>query len=637
MAIQKTRTSRTDTAKATTGDVVKKEADEKRRRARTLARQQQAAESISSSSRELGAGIGEASEARTELEKSMELISTGSEESSAAAQESLTAMEQISANLEAQGKAAEFSSGKTLTLQGLVDGVSNNINNLVTNVRQAAEDQSVSAGKMTELESVAAQINESVNHVMRIADQTNLLALNAAIEAGRAGKHGKGFAVVADTVRALAESSETNAGQIGELIEKIQTMAQKIGSDVKDSADTAKNEAEKGIIVNEQLSIIKTDLSEIYDGALFLGKGALEMIAASEQTRKGSSSIAAAAEQQSAACEESMKTLEQQGQALANAEDLSAVLEELAEELKNSTDIAKSSEEVAASSEELSATIEEINRASTEINKAIYEISKGADTAASAAEESASGVAQIEKGVVLAEERAGIAVSKGEAITELLTTNKDAVDSMIRGINDAMEAGRANLVNIAELEDISRKIDKIVDAISNVAIKISMLAVNGAIEAARAGEYGKGFAVVSADIQNLADDAAENAEQIKDLVKNIQDQAVFVRNDLSSVSDSTLAEVAKAKTSTDDLETIESDMMEVVKGNREVLIGCKEVIDLVDLAKTGIDQIAIAAEQATSSAEKAGIAAGQQSNGAAELAKAIEEIASTADELQSAI
>lgn len=42
-----------------------------------------------------------------------------------------------------------------------------------------------------------------------------------------------------------------------------------------------------------------------------------------------------------------------------------------------------------------------------------------------------------------------------------------------------------------------------------------MLAVNGAVEAARAGEYGKGFAVVSTDIQNLANDAAENAEQIK--------------------------------------------------------------------------------------------------------------------------
>ena len=34
-----------------------------------------------------------------------------------------------------------------------------------------------------------------------------------------------------------------------------------------------------------------------------------------------------------------------------------------------------------------------------------------------------------------------------------------------------------------------------------------MLAISGSIEAARAGDFGKGFAVVSADIRNLAKDS----------------------------------------------------------------------------------------------------------------------------------
>jgi methyl-accepting chemotaxis protein len=89
---------------------------------------------------------------------------------------------------------------------------------------------------------------------------------------------------------------------------------------------------------------------------------------------------------------------------------------------------------------------------------------------------------------------------------------------------------------IKELELVSRKIDKIVDAITQVSIQTNMLAVNGSIEAARAGEYGKGFVVVATDIRNLAHDSAENADRIKDLVKSIQDQIAFVGRDLSRSS-----------------------------------------------------------------------------------------------------
>ena len=74
-----------------------------------------------------------------------------------------------------------------------------------------------------------------------------------------------------------------------------------------------------------------------------------------------------------------------------------------------------------------------------------------------------------------------------------------------------------------------------------------MLAVNGSVEAARAGEFGKGFAVVSTDIRNLARDSAENADRIKDTVKAIQDQIVGVRSDLTEIADAAAAEVEKNK------------------------------------------------------------------------------------------
>jgi methyl-accepting chemotaxis protein len=130
---------------------------------------------------------------------------------------------------------------------------------------------------------------------------------------------------------------------------------------------------------------------------------------------------------------------------------------------------------------------------------------------------------------------------KAGAIRGLLTENKTHIDGLITSVSSGVESTRQSMSQIKELELVSRKIDKIVDAITQVSIQTNMLAVNGSIEAARAGEYGKGFVVVATDIRNLAHDSAENADRIKDLVKSIQDQIAFVGRDLSEIISAAMA------------------------------------------------------------------------------------------------
>ncbi len=183
---------------------------------------------------------------------------------------------------------------------------------------------------------------------------------------------------------------------------------------------------------------------------------------------------------------------------------------------------------------------------------------------------------------------------------------------------------------------MSRRIDKIVEAISNVSIQTNMLAVNGSIEAARAGEFGKGFVVVATDIRNLARDSAENADRIKDLVKAVQDQIEMVGRDLDDISKATVAEVEKAKAATLNLVTIEADIADVEQGSEEILASATEISAAISQAKEGIDQIALASRESEKSAGEAATAARQQKKSAEELSAAVEEIASLADELQTA-
>jgi len=219
-------------------------------------------------------------------------------------------------------------------------------------------------------------------------------------------------------------------------------------------------------------------------------------------------------------------------------------------------------------------------------------------------------------------------------LQRLLENNKIAIDSMIAGISSSAQISQAAAKNIKSLEETTRRIDKIVDAIVNVTIQTNMLAVNGSIEAARAGEFGRGFSVVAGDIRALANESAENMDKIKDLVRGIQNQIQRVSTDTEFSSKTSFAEVEKAKKTTHNLNIIEENMIKMLSGANEIQKGSEESLIALEQARRGIDQIATAAQEASSGAQQASIAATQQSKGMQELAEAIEEISGLADELQ---
>ena len=607
-----------------------------RKRARTLAKQQQAAERIAAATAQLASGINEAAAAAEELKRATDQIATGAEEASGAAQESLAAFQQIGDGINRQLVNANTSKAKSEACQELIAKTVAEITGLIENVGIAAQRQSASVDMVVELEKQAANIGDIVKAVARIADQTNLLALNAAIEAARAGKHGKGFAVVADEVRTLAETSEKSAKQIQELVGQIQQDVKNIADGINLSAKTVEEEVGKGKIITGQMDKISADMAEIVQGSIEIAAGAQQSGTAAQQALRGSKDIAAAAEEQSAAAEESAKTVEEQSTALAECEQTAQALSEQAEDLKNSTDVAKSAEEVAAAVEQLSSAVQEINRSGAQIMTALEQIHKGAAVQSAGSEESAAAVAQIEKGLEVALARAIAGNENVASIKAQLDENKNSIDALIAGISSSTDATRTSIRQIKDLELVSRRIDKIVDAITTVSIQTNMLAVNGAIEAARAGEFGKGFVVVATDIRNLAHDSSENADRIKDLVKAVQDQIGIVARDLDEIAVNALSEVDKAKTSTANLVTVEIDIADVDKGTQEILAASNEMITVIAQVKKGVEQIAAAAQEADKAGTEAASAAKQQAQGADELAAAIEEIASLADELQSA-
>jgi methyl-accepting chemotaxis protein len=282
----------------------------------------------------------------------------------------------------------------------------------------------------------------------------------------------------------------------------------------------------------------------------------------------------------------------------------------------------------------LSTNAEEVKTSSSQISIAIEQINKAATAQAKSAETSNVLAAQLLQAAKVMGENADAGVQKSEGIRTLLTTNKENVDLLIANIGKAAEASMDSAKNVLELEERTRRIDKIVDAIVMVTVQTKMLAVNGNVEAARAGEYGRGFSVVAGDIRSLANESSENADRIKDLVKNIQTQISKVATDIQLAGNKSRQEVEKAKASTVNLETITRECVAMVSGMKEISKGSMESLAALEQAGKASQQIASAAEETTRATTEAASAAEQGLKAAQEIAQAVEDIASQADELQ---
>jgi methyl-accepting chemotaxis protein len=145
--------------------VTAREAEAQRKKARTLAKQQQAAERIAAATGQLASGIAEASSAAEELKRASDQIASGAEEASSAAQESLAAFQQVGVSINRQLLNADVSRGKGEVCQTLIARTSGDVAGLITNVGVAAQRQMASVGMVQELEKQAANIGDIVKAV----------------------------------------------------------------------------------------------------------------------------------------------------------------------------------------------------------------------------------------------------------------------------------------------------------------------------------------------------------------------------------------------------------------------------------------------------------------------------------------
>ena len=217
---------------------------------------------------------------------------------------------------------------------------------------------------------------------------------------------------------------------------------------------------------------------------------------------------------------------------------------------------------------------------------------------------------------------------------ELFTQFHHGIEMVADGIYRTTAANQLILQEVNSLDKEFSKVTKIIDTINNVSIQTNMLAVNGHIEAARAGEYGRGFSVVAGDIRSLANESAENAEKMRDILDDMREQVSVVRGELSKITGMIQTQIDKAGIGVDNLVGIDKFLAEAVRLRHETQLEVqgttKRVKEAVESITEGKNQV----ETLNQHTEQAAHAAEEQIKGLKEIAQAAEDVASLADEMQ---
>jgi methyl-accepting chemotaxis protein len=121
---------------------------------------------------------------------------------------------------------------------------------------------------------------------------------------------------------------------------------------------------------------------------------------------------------------------------------------------------------------------------------------------------------------------AGDTARASRSADELALSSTATMREAISGILTVVREIEQVADTIKRLDERSRDVNSILDAIGGIAKQTNLLALNAAIEAARAGESGRGFAVVADEVRNLANLSHDSAQRIKKIVDQLQLEAL---------------------------------------------------------------------------------------------------------------
>ncbi|AJZ75096.2 methyl-accepting chemotaxis protein [Candidatus Nitrosotenuis cloacae] len=311
---------------------------------------------------------------------------------------------------------------------------------------------------------------------------------------------------------------------------------------------------------------------------------------------------------------------------------------QMVEKLRSTlSEMQNASQSVYANAQQLSASGTELNTSVQQIASTVDQISRGSQTQAQRIEKSKITVEELTKSMNELSSSARESAEISSQVGVLSERGAESAGEANERMNKIIEVTNDSAKKVHKLADKTNEITAALQVIREIADQTNLLALNAAIEAARAGEAGRGFAVVADEVRHLAESSAQSSDDIDTKLKQIQEYAQEVVEEIETSSNEVTQGKMVIDSSLKTLHEIATNIKNVSENVKNLADFAHEQAVKVESISSDAVEVAAVSEENAASTEEASAAVEEQTAQTHEIAAASTQLAELASQLQATL